>query len=73
MDDSAVTVSVRRRDGGTAEDLPWITASADLLESAAPWRTFRWYKGQKHAQVRDARDERLRHDFPFDFDGLLTA
>lgn len=25
-----------------------MTASVDLLGSAIPWRTFRWYRGQKH-------------------------
>jgi hypothetical protein len=30
------------------EDLSWTTVSIDLLRSAAPWRTFRWYRGQKH-------------------------
>ncbi|WP_405616278.1 TnsA-like heteromeric transposase endonuclease subunit [Streptomyces sp. NBC_00076] len=48
MDDSAVTASVRRRDGGVAEDLAWNTVSLGLLGSAAPWRTFRWYREQKH-------------------------
>ncbi|PEG33170.1 transposase [Mycolicibacterium agri] len=26
----------------------WTLATADLLSAAAPWRTFRWYRGQKH-------------------------
>ncbi|WP_405914552.1 TnsA-like heteromeric transposase endonuclease subunit [Streptomyces sp. NBC_00728] len=48
MNSPAATVSVRRRDGEVVEDRSWSTASLDLLASAAPWRTFRWYKGQKH-------------------------
>jgi hypothetical protein len=26
----------------------WQTVSLDALENAAPWRTFRWWKGQRH-------------------------
>lgn len=48
MNSPAATVSVRRRNGEVVEDRSWSTASLDLLASAAPWRTFRWYKGQKH-------------------------
>ncbi|MFJ8200276.1 hypothetical protein [Streptomyces sp. NPDC096152] len=32
----------------TAADLEWASISLDLLRNAQPWRTFRWYKGQKH-------------------------
>ncbi|WP_326619670.1 TnsA-like heteromeric transposase endonuclease subunit [Streptomyces decoyicus] len=60
MDGQDVTVSVRRNGGEVVEDRAWLTASADLLGSVAPWRTFRWYKGQRHysgtywsATVRD--------------------
>jgi hypothetical protein len=48
MDDSAVTVSVRQYIGEVVEDRPWTAAPVRLLASAAPWRTFRWYKGQRH-------------------------
>lgn len=48
MDDAAVTVSFRRRRGECVEDRPWRTVPVENLESAVPWRTFRWYKGQKH-------------------------
>ncbi|MGW1553548.1 TnsA-like heteromeric transposase endonuclease subunit [Streptomyces sp. NPDC002346] len=48
MDSPAVAVSVRFQDGKNVEDLSWADASVDLLGSAAPWRTFRWYRGQKH-------------------------
>jgi len=47
MDSAAVTVSVRGQGGGAVERA-WDKASVGLLESAAPWRTFRWHKGQKH-------------------------
>ncbi|MHA7957305.1 TnsA-like heteromeric transposase endonuclease subunit [Streptomyces sp. L500] len=30
------------------EDQDWGTVPIGLLQSARPWRTFRWYKGQKH-------------------------
>lgn len=52
-------VSFRRQDGGV-EDRSWRSVAAVSLQSAVPWRTFRWYKGQKHysgvywaATVRD--------------------
>lgn len=48
MDGGTVTVSIRRRGGEVVEDQEWLGVSADLLGSAAPWRTFRWHKGQKH-------------------------
>ncbi|GLV77082.1 TnsA-like heteromeric transposase endonuclease subunit [Streptomyces hygroscopicus] len=48
MDGSAVTVSVRLRDDEVVDDRAWSIASIDLLCSATPWRTFRWYRGQKH-------------------------
>ncbi|MET8680706.1 TnsA-like heteromeric transposase endonuclease subunit [Streptomyces sp. NPDC004647] len=42
------TVSVRRRVGDVVDERAWAEASTDLLQSAVPWRTFRWYKGQQH-------------------------
>ncbi|MFJ8719637.1 TnsA-like heteromeric transposase endonuclease subunit [Streptomyces violaceus] len=45
---SSITFSVCCRDGAAVEDQVWSTASVDLLRSAVPWRTFRWFKGQKH-------------------------
>lgn len=48
MDSSAVAVSVRSYGGKVLKDLSWTTVSIDLLRSATPWRTFRWYRGQKH-------------------------
>ncbi|MFJ7591513.1 TnsA-like heteromeric transposase endonuclease subunit [Streptomyces sp. NPDC097617] len=48
MDSLAVAVSVRFQDGKSVEDLSWADTSVDLLGSAAPWRTFRWYREQKH-------------------------
>ncbi|TBO61553.1 TnsA-like heteromeric transposase endonuclease subunit [Streptomyces kasugaensis] len=41
-------MSVRRRGGEAVEDRSWDAVSADFLQSAVPWRTFRWYKGQRH-------------------------
>lgn len=43
----ATEVSFRRQNG-TVEIRPWDSVTAASLESAAPWRTFRWYMGQKH-------------------------
>lgn len=44
----SVQLSVRLADRGLEEDLQWATIPLDLLRNAQPWRTFRWYKGQKH-------------------------
>ncbi|WP_405467206.1 TnsA-like heteromeric transposase endonuclease subunit [Streptomyces canus] len=41
------TVSFREHGGGV-EDHSWVSVAAVSLQSASPWRTFRWYKGQKH-------------------------
>jgi hypothetical protein len=43
-----VLVSVRAADGSSANDLEWARVSTERLRNAAPWRTFRWHKGQKH-------------------------
>ncbi len=60
MGSVTATVSIRQQRGVLVEDQDWSTAPVDLLQSACPWRTFRWYKGQKHysgtywsATVRD--------------------
>ncbi|MYR93157.1 TnsA-like heteromeric transposase endonuclease subunit [Streptomyces sp. SID4937] len=39
---------MRRHDGDEVEECAWTAASKDLLSSAAPWRVFRWYRGQRH-------------------------
>jgi hypothetical protein len=39
---------MRLADGSSADGLDWTRVSAERLESASPWRTFRWYKGQRH-------------------------
>ncbi|MFI0915368.1 TnsA-like heteromeric transposase endonuclease subunit [Streptomyces abikoensis] len=44
---TSVRVSVRLRGGGI-EERAWDTVPAAFLQSAAPWRTFRWYEGQRH-------------------------
>lgn len=41
-------VSVRNKDTLSEFSLDWTLATAGLLSVAAPWRTFRWYRGQKH-------------------------
>jgi hypothetical protein len=42
------TVALRRWVGDGVEERAWNETSADLLKSAVPWRTFRWYKKQQH-------------------------
>ena len=37
-----------RRGVGEVVECPWPAASTDLLSAAAPWRVFRWYRGQRH-------------------------
>lgn len=77
------TVSFRGRGGGVRDD-SWESVAAASLQSAAPWRTFRWYKGQRHysgtywsAVVRDhviyeSRLELARLLFA-DFDPLVRG
>ncbi|MFF3515970.1 TnsA-like heteromeric transposase endonuclease subunit, partial [Streptomyces sp. NPDC002573] len=48
MVDVAATVCVRRQNGQIVEDRSWGTEPIKSLASAIPWRTFRWYKGQKY-------------------------
>ncbi|AMU33212.1 TnsA endonuclease N terminal protein [Mycobacteroides abscessus subsp. massiliense] len=43
-----VVVKFRSASDGGEIQRPWLAAAAEDLQSAAPWRTFRWYKGQKH-------------------------
>lgn len=45
---SSVTVSYRRPDDLSEVTQEWPTAGVDELAAAAPWRSFRWYRGQKH-------------------------
>jgi hypothetical protein len=50
LDDSAplsAKLSMRRSDDETVE-VKLRDATAVFLESAVPWRTFRWYRGQPH-------------------------
>lgn len=44
----SVSVSFRSSDNAAEVVSPWCTVDADALAMASPWRTFRWYKGQKH-------------------------
>ncbi|MDX3852952.1 MULTISPECIES: TnsA-like heteromeric transposase endonuclease subunit [unclassified Streptomyces] len=37
-----------RTSGREFEDEPWESVSGATLATASPWRTFRWYDGQKH-------------------------
>lgn len=48
LDARSVTASVRLPGGDAVEDLVWDTVPVHVLAAAAPWRTFRWYLGQRH-------------------------
>ncbi|MCW1957609.1 MAG: TnsA-like heteromeric transposase endonuclease subunit [Mycobacterium sp.] len=43
-----VTVSYRRSDDLSEVTREWPAAGIDELAGAVPWRSFRWYRGQKH-------------------------
>ncbi|MEV6588429.1 TnsA-like heteromeric transposase endonuclease subunit [Streptomyces acidicola] len=45
---ASITVSLRNANGGLVENREWTASSIDGLAAAAPWRTFRWYRGQRH-------------------------
>lgn len=45
---SSVSVSYRRADDLTEVAREWTAAGIDELANAAPWRAFRWHRGQKH-------------------------
>lgn len=44
----SVQVSIRSSADRSEVSLPWELATTEVLASAAPWRTFRWHKGQRH-------------------------
>ncbi|MEV6524976.1 TnsA-like heteromeric transposase endonuclease subunit [Longispora sp. NPDC051575] len=44
----AVWVSVRAEDGSADGPVPWHQLAPAELLCAAPWRSFRWYAGQRH-------------------------
>lgn len=44
----AVHVSLRCSGTDTEMCRPWLEVGAGVLGAAAPWRKFRWYRGQKH-------------------------
>ena len=46
-DNSATSLQIRVQDGDVVE-VPAHRATHDLLRSALPFRTFRWYYGQRH-------------------------
>lgn len=45
---SMASVSYRRADDLSEVAREWTAAGIDELANAAPWRTFRWHRGQKH-------------------------
>jgi len=48
LDVDVVTVKFRQSRGGSAVAVPMADAGLVDLSAAYPWRTFRWFKGQKH-------------------------
>lgn len=46
--DRAVSVRVRLPDGASELASSWLDVDVQVLRAAAPWRTFRSYKGQRH-------------------------
>jgi hypothetical protein len=47
MSAELATVSFRTESGVT-EDASWTVVDSVVLSKTVPWRTFRWYKGQRH-------------------------
>jgi hypothetical protein len=47
MSAELATVSFRT-ESGVAEDESWTLVDSAMLSRTVPWRTFRWYKGQRH-------------------------
>ena len=45
---STASVSYRRADDLSEVTREWNASGIDELDAAAPWRTFRWHRGQKH-------------------------
>ena len=45
---ASITMSLRSANGSLVENREWTASSIDGLAAAAPWRTFRWYRGQRH-------------------------
>ncbi|WP_331747700.1 TnsA-like heteromeric transposase endonuclease subunit (plasmid) [Streptomyces sp. NBC_00984] len=43
-----VEVCVRLAEDEVREGLAWESVPVEMLSAAQPWRTFRWYMGQKH-------------------------
>src|SRR6266702_3261485 len=47
MSAELATVSFRT-ESGVAEGESWTVVDGGVLSNTVPWRTFRWYKGQRH-------------------------
>jgi hypothetical protein len=45
---TSTIVSYRCSNRASEEVQAWESVNLDALRLASPWRTFRWYKGQKH-------------------------
>jgi hypothetical protein len=42
------SVFTRRSSDGSEVSMPWEQLTTDVVKSAVPWRTFRWYQDQRH-------------------------
>lgn len=46
---TSVVASIRPKSDGVESEVDWVDVSPEeLVDAAIPWRTFRWYHGQKH-------------------------
>lgn len=43
-----ITVSVRNKETLAESSTAWGHATVEMLTAAMRWRSFRWYRGQKH-------------------------
>jgi hypothetical protein len=48
VSDGVAAVSIRLRSGAVLERLEFQSVQARWFRDAVPWRTFRWYQGQRH-------------------------
>ena len=49
---ASITVSLRGVNGSLVDNREWAASSIDGLAAAAPWRTFRWYRGGSRPPTR---------------------
>jgi hypothetical protein len=57
MSAELATVSFRT-ESGVAEGESWTVVDSTVLSNTVPWRTFRWYKGQRDRRLRSVLHRR---------------